>query len=55
MYKGRKPSLTPEQARDVASRLAEGESASALASEYGVSRATVYNARLRPAEQEATA
>ena len=49
VYTGRKPSLTPEQAAAVACRLAEGESASALASEYGVSRATVYNARQRTA------
>lgn len=47
MYRGRKPSLTPEQAAAVVTRLAAGESASALAREYGVSRATVYNARSR--------
>ena len=46
-YKGRKPSLTPQQAREIDRRLAEGESASALAREYGVSRATVYNTRTR--------
>jgi DNA invertase Pin-like site-specific DNA recombinase len=46
-YKGRVPSLTAEQAADVAARLTDGESASALAREYGVSRATVYNTRLR--------
>jgi DNA invertase Pin-like site-specific DNA recombinase len=45
VYKGRKPALTPEQAAAVAQRLAEGESASALAGEYGVSRATIYNSR----------
>ena len=45
VYKGRKPSLTPEQAAAVAARLAGGESASALAAEYGVSRSTVYNVR----------
>jgi len=44
-YKGRKPALTPEQTATVAARLAAGESAAALAGEYGVSRATVYNAR----------
>ena len=43
VYKGRVPSLTDDQAAAVARRMAEGESASALAREYGVSRATVYN------------
>lgn len=42
-YKGRKPSLTVDQIAEVKSRLAMGESASALAKEYGVSRATIYN------------
>ncbi len=43
VYKGRKPSLSPEQTADVRHRLAAGESATALADEYGVSRATIYN------------
>jgi len=47
VYKGRVPSLTEEQAETVVTRLAEGESASALAREYGVSRATIYNTRTR--------
>src|SRR6185437_890996 len=47
VYKGRVPSLTPEQAAAVDRRMADGESASALAREYGVSRATVYNTRTR--------
>ncbi|BBZ64510.1 recombinase family protein [Mycolicibacterium monacense] len=47
VYKGRVPSLTDDQAQLVATRLAEGESASALAREFGVSRATVYNTRNR--------
>lgn len=51
VYKGRMPSLTEEQAEAVAQRLAEGESASALAREYGVSRATVYNTRERVVAQ----
>ncbi len=42
-YKGRKPSLSPEQTAEVKSRLAAGESAAALGREYGVSRATIYN------------
>lgn len=48
-YKGRKPSLSPAQAAEIAARLSERESAAALAREYGVSRATIYNA-LRVAE-----
>lgn len=47
VYKGRVPSLTEDQATEVADRLASGESAAALAREYGVSRATVYNSRQR--------
>jgi DNA invertase Pin-like site-specific DNA recombinase len=47
VYKGRVPSLNADQAEAVARRLTEGESASALAREYGVSRATIYNARVR--------
>lgn len=46
-YTGRKPSLTGEQAEAVATRLTSGESASVLAREYGVSRATIYNTRDR--------
>jgi hypothetical protein len=44
---GRKPSLSDNDAAAVAGRLAEGESASALAREFGVSRATAYNTRVR--------
>ncbi len=46
-YTGRKPSLTSEQAAAVATRLDGGESASAIAREYSVSRATIYNVRNR--------
>jgi DNA invertase Pin-like site-specific DNA recombinase len=42
-YKGRKPSLTPAHAAEMRERLAAGESVTALAAEYGVSRQTVYN------------
>lgn len=49
-YKGRKPSLTPEQAAEVAARLDAKESAAALAREFDVSRATVYNVRDRAAQ-----
>jgi DNA invertase Pin-like site-specific DNA recombinase len=47
VYKGRVPSLDESQAGVVSVRLGEGESASALARELGVSRATVYNTRMR--------
>lgn len=47
VYKGRVPSLDDDRAEVLATRLAEGESASALAHEFGVSRATVYNTRKR--------
>lgn len=46
-YKGRAYALTPDQAAALAGRLAAGESAAALAKEYGVSRATVYNTAQR--------
>jgi DNA invertase Pin-like site-specific DNA recombinase len=42
-YKGRQPALTPEKAEELRSRLAAGESVSALAREFGVARQTVYN------------
>jgi DNA invertase Pin-like site-specific DNA recombinase len=42
-YKGRKASLTDDQASELRARLARGESITALAKEYGVSRQTVYN------------
>jgi DNA invertase Pin-like site-specific DNA recombinase len=45
VYKGRKPSLSAADAEALDRRLDKGESASALAREYGVSRATVYNTR----------
>ena len=46
-YKGRSPSLSNAQARQAAQRLTDGESATELAKEYGVSRATIYNTRAR--------
>jgi DNA invertase Pin-like site-specific DNA recombinase len=42
-YKGRKASLKVDQASELRQRLAAGESVTALAREYGVSRQTVYN------------
>lgn len=45
VYKGRKPALSASDRVEVAARLAAGESATKLAVEFGVSRATVYNTR----------
>jgi DNA invertase Pin-like site-specific DNA recombinase len=42
-YKGRKASLSQPQANELRERLEKGESVTALATEYGVSRQTVYN------------
>jgi DNA invertase Pin-like site-specific DNA recombinase len=42
LYKGRKPSLTLEQARTLKSRAKAGEQRSALAREFGISRETLY-------------
>jgi DNA invertase Pin-like site-specific DNA recombinase len=47
VYKGRVPTLDEDQVEVVTARLTEGESASELAREFGVSRATVYNSRKR--------
>ncbi|QBJ96799.1 recombinase family protein [Rhodococcus sp. ABRD24] len=46
-YKGRAFALSAEQAAEMTRRLSAGESAAALAREYGVSRATVYNTAQR--------
>lgn len=51
-YKGRAPVLSKRQADEVTARLRAGESASALAREYGVSRATIYNVRSRATEND---
>jgi DNA invertase Pin-like site-specific DNA recombinase len=42
VYKGRRKSLTPDQIRDLADRAIAGESKTALAKEFGISRETVY-------------
>jgi DNA invertase Pin-like site-specific DNA recombinase len=42
-YKGRKAALTDERADELRARLTAGESVTALAKEFGVSRQTVYN------------
>ena len=41
-YVGRKHSLTPAQAKELRCRVATGESKTALASEFGISRMTLY-------------
>lgn len=45
VYKGRRAKLTEDQAEELRTRLAAGESATKLAAEYGLSRASVYNYR----------
>jgi DNA invertase Pin-like site-specific DNA recombinase len=42
VYKGRKPSLTDEQAQQLRARITAGEKKAALAREFGISRETVY-------------
>lgn len=42
VYKGRKPSLSPERAEELRARAAAGDSKSQLAREFKVSRDTVY-------------
>lgn len=44
---GAKPKLTAEQVLDIRARVSQGEPKAALASEYGVSRQTVYTALAR--------
>jgi DNA invertase Pin-like site-specific DNA recombinase len=42
VYKGRKPALTPQQARELIERAVAGESKTALAKAYKISRESVY-------------
>jgi DNA invertase Pin-like site-specific DNA recombinase len=42
VYKGRKPSLTTEQAQTLRTRVKGGEKRAALAREFGISRETLY-------------
>jgi DNA invertase Pin-like site-specific DNA recombinase len=42
VYKGRKPSLTPERAQELRARVAAGEKRAALAREFKISRETLY-------------
>jgi DNA invertase Pin-like site-specific DNA recombinase len=41
-YRGRKPSLTAEQAEDLRKRVASGGKKKVLAGEFGISRETLY-------------
>ena len=43
VYKGRKPSLTPERVKQLRARVAAGEKKAALAREFGISRETLYH------------
>jgi DNA invertase Pin-like site-specific DNA recombinase len=42
VYRGRKPSLTAEQAEDLGKRVASGGKKAVLAREFGISRETLY-------------
>jgi DNA invertase Pin-like site-specific DNA recombinase len=42
VYKGRKPSLTPDRVAELRTRVAAGEKKAALAREFGISRETLY-------------
>ena len=44
-YKGRRAALTPAQADELVNRIKAGESVTALAKEYGISRETAYQYR----------
>jgi DNA invertase Pin-like site-specific DNA recombinase len=43
VYRGRKPSLTPERIAQLRARVAAGEKKAALAREFGISRETLYS------------
>ena len=43
VYRGRKPSLTPERVAQLRARVAAGEKKAALAREFGISRETLYS------------
>ena len=42
VYKGRKPSLSPERVAELRKRIAGGEKKAGLAREFGISRETLY-------------
>jgi DNA invertase Pin-like site-specific DNA recombinase len=43
VYKGRKPSLTPQRVKELLARVAAGEKRAGLAREFGISRETLYS------------
>jgi DNA invertase Pin-like site-specific DNA recombinase len=43
VYKGRKPSLTPEQVEELKAKVEAGEKKAALARQYNISRETIYS------------
>jgi DNA invertase Pin-like site-specific DNA recombinase len=43
VYRGRMPSLTADKAKDLLTRISAGEPKAALAREFGISRASLYN------------
>jgi DNA invertase Pin-like site-specific DNA recombinase len=43
VYRGRKPSLTPQAAEELRKRVASGEKKAALAREFKISRETLYS------------
>jgi len=53
VYKGRKPSLTPERIIELNRRAATGENRVSLAREFGISRQTLY-ANIKPAPAKAS-
>lgn len=53
-YKGRKPSLTPEQVEQARQRVASGVPVAAVAREFGVSRSTLYNVGAASKKETAT-
>ncbi|OBH14876.1 recombinase family protein [Mycolicibacter sinensis] len=55
VYKGRRAKLDGDQADELRSRLAAGESATKLATEFGISRQSVYNYRAPAAAKESAA
>jgi DNA invertase Pin-like site-specific DNA recombinase len=42
VYKGRKPSLSPEQAAELRKRVAAGEKKAGIARDFNISRETLY-------------
>lgn len=42
VYRGRKPSLTPDRVKELRARIAGGEKKAGLAREFGISRETLY-------------